>query len=247
MTYRFFILVIFCFSSLLAHAEDEFEYPGANSGSNNQKCMDIDDPYEKFNRGVFAFNSVLDHFLLKPVARGYRNAANEEFRGKINNAVANTAAPLTMVNNVLQKDPHNALLSFWQFMVNSTFGIGGLENVAKKAGLQTKPQTFGSTLARYGVGPGPFIEIPFLGGRAMRDALDPVILNKVMNPLNYNISKNAEHSITGVKLVSDRSNILPFTEHVAKTSTDPYITIRSAIHQNREKDLNYPSYYRCKK
>lgn len=247
MTYRLFILVLFCLTSLFAHAEDEFSYPGASSGE--QKCMDFDDPYEKFNRAVFTFNSVLDHIILKPVARGYRNAANEEFRGKVSNAAGNYLVPLTMVNNVLQQEPKNALLSFWQFTVNTTFGIGGLENVAKKVNLQTKPQTFGSTLARYGVGPGPYIELPILGGGAMRDALDPVILNKVMNPVTYAISTNAEHTITGIRLVSYRSDILPYTDHVTKTSTDPYITIRAAKYQNRERNLNYPPYYkqRCKR
>jgi phospholipid-binding lipoprotein MlaA len=244
----FFFLALLCSFSLVSYAEeDDFDYPGGDGSNNSQKCMDIDDPYEKLNRKIFMFNSALDHFLLRPVAKGYRNTVNEEARSKISNAASNTQVPLTMVNNLLQKEPKNALLSFWQFMVNSTFGIGGLENVAKKTGLEVQPQTFGSTLARYGVGPGPYIVLPLLGGRSARDMWDPIILNKTMNPLTYAINKKTEYAITAVKLVSDRANVLPYTDHVAETSTDPYVTIRSSIHQNREEFLRYPPYYRCKK
>lgn len=244
----FALVLLLCFISHASFAEEDYlDYPGMGSESNNQRCMDIADPYEKFNRAVFAFNSVLDYFILKPIARGYWNAANEEFRGKVSNALDNSFVPLTMVNNVLQKEPHNALLSFWQFVVNTTFGIGGLENVAKKTGLQVKEKTFGSTLASYGVGPGPYIFIPFFGGKSMRDMWDPIILNSLINPRNYVISKKAKYALAASWMVSERANILPFTEHVAKTSTDPYITIRSAMHQNREKDLDYPTYYRCKR
>lgn len=245
MFIRLLFISLLVLTSVSANAHDDgLSYPGGSKS--RKKCMDIADPYEKLNRKIFMLNSVLDHFLLKPVAKGYRNAVNEEFRGKVSNAVDNSVVPLTTLNKVLQREPEGALLSFWQFMVNSTFGIGGLENVAKKRGLQVKPQTFGSTLAKYGVGPGPYIVLPIFGGTSTRDVLDPLVLNKGMNPVNYVISTNAEYAITGVKLVSDRSDIMPFTDHVTATSTDPYVTIRSAMHQNREKDLEYPSYYRCR-
>lgn len=245
---RIIIAVILTLISSIAYGNgDELDYPGGAYGSNSQRCADIADPYEKLNRKIFTFNSILDYFLLKPVARGYRNAANEEFRGKVTNAVQNTHVPLTMVNNILQQKPRNALLSFWQFTINTIFGIGGLENVAKKTGLEVTPQTFGSTLARYGVGPGPYIVLPIFGGTSARDMLDPIVTNKYMNPLHYAMSSEAEFAVTGVKLVSDRSDILPFTEHVSETSTDPYVTIRSSVYQNREKSIAYPLYYRCRR
>lgn len=243
---RSLICALLCLAFHSAYAvEKDMDYPTIDPA--NQKCIDISDPLEGLNRKIFMFNSVLDHFLLRPVAKGYTNMFSDVSRARVSNAVTNIQMPLTTVNNVLQGKGHNALLSFWQFAVNATFGIGGLENVAKKTGLQTEVQTFGNTLASYGVGPGPYIVLPFLGGTNTRDMGDSVVFNSLLNPLKHKLSTKTKYAITGVKLVSDRANILPFTDNVAKTSTDPYITIRSAIHQNREKNVQYPSYYKCRR
>lgn len=222
------------------HSGEEF------SMENYARCSDIADPFEKFNRASFTVNSVLDHFLLRPVAKGYRKVVSEEARDKVSNAVANTREPLTMANSALQLKGGNVLNSLWRFLINSTLGVGGMEDVAKKQGLYVEPQTFGSTLASYGVGPGPYVVLPIFGSTNVRDMFDSVVLDANMNPLNYRIQKGTQNTISGIKLVSDRARILPFTDHISKTSTDPYVAIRSAMHQNREKTLDYPSYYKCK-
>jgi phospholipid-binding lipoprotein MlaA len=242
----FFFAIIFSltFSAQAVSAADNGDvesYPGSNS-----KCLNIADPFEKFNRTMFNVNSALDHFLLRPVSKGYRNVFHQSVRDKVSNAVANTREPLTFVNSGLQMKGGNALMSFWRFVVNSTLGIGGMEDVAAKQGMHIKPQTFGSTLARYGVGSGPYLVLPIFGSTNFRDMFDPIILDKNMNPLNYKINSVAENTIMGVKLVSDRARIMPFTDHITKTSPDPYAAIRSASHQNREKDLTYPTFYKCK-
>lgn len=210
-------------------------------------CRDIDDPFEKINRKIFMFNSILDHFFLRPVARGYRVAVSEGVRDKISNALYNTKVPLTMVNNALQGEGNKTLLSFWQFLINSTLGVAGTHDIAKARGLHTEPQTLGSTLASYGFGPGPYIVLPFYGSTNSRDMLDTSVANKPMNPFQYGISSNASLGIGVGTLISDRADILPFTDHITRTSTDPYVTIRSAIHQRREKAVNYPAHYKCKK
>lgn len=223
-------------------ADDDMEaYPVGNS-----KCLKIADPFERFNRAMFNINSAMDYVILRPVAKGYRNLVKQSMRDKVSNAVSNTREPLTVVNSALQLKGQNALLSFWRFVVNSTLGIGGMEDVAAKRGHYVKPQTFGSTLARYGVGPGPYLVLPIFGSTNIRDMFDPIILDKTMNPLNYKLNKGRQNTVMIVKLVSDRARIMPFTDHITKTSADPYAAIRSASHQNREKDLDYPTFYKCK-
>lgn len=209
-------------------------------------CSDIDDPFETLNRKVFMFNSVLDHFFLRPVAKGYRKMFNENTRDKIGNALSNTKVPLTMVNNALQADGHKTLLSFWQFAINSTFGVLGSHDIAATQGLHVEPQTLGSTLASYGFGPGPYLILPVYGVTNFRDALDTPFANGFMNPINHPLDPNVRFAISMGTLVSDRADILPFTDHISKTSADPYVSIRTAIHQRRESKLSYPSYYKCK-
>lgn len=209
-------------------------------------CSDIDDPFETINRKIFMFNSVLDHFFLRPVAKGYRKMFNDNTRDKIDNAFTNTKVPLTMVNNALQGEGHKTLLSFWQFVINSTLGVAGTHDIAKAQGLHVEPQTLGSTLASYGFGPGPYIVLPFYGSTNSRDVFDKTFANDKMNPLNYGLSTNTKLAISMGTLVSDRADILPFTDHISKTSPDPYVSIRTAIHQKRESTLSYPPYYKCK-
>jgi phospholipid-binding lipoprotein MlaA len=127
---RILTLVILSLISAYSYADDGL--PSYLSEEKDAtKCSDIDDPFEKVNSKIFMFNSVLDHFILRPVARGYRNALSEDTRFRVGNALSNTQVPLSTVNNVLQLEGHSALLSFWQFVINTTLGIGGLENVAK--------------------------------------------------------------------------------------------------------------------
>lgn len=209
-------------------------------------CSDIDDPLEGINRKIFMFNSVLDHFLLRPVAKGYNKMFDENTRDNIGNVFSNTKVPLTMVNNTLQGEGHKTLLSFWQFVINSTLGVAGSHDIAKSQGLHVEHQTFGSTLASYGFGPGPYIILPVLGMTNSRDMFDSLKANNIMNPINYAISDNTKLAITGGTLVTERADILPFTDHISKTSPDPYVSMRTAIHQRRESKVSYPSYYKCR-
>lgn len=224
-----------------------YQYSYSLDDDPSEECTDMDDPFEKFNRKIFAFNSFLDHIILRPVAKGYKKAFNPYIRDKIGNFVDNTSVPLTFVNNVLQLDAKNSLLSFWQFVINSTLGVGGFYDVARSEGVWTPPQTFGSTLARYGSGPGPYIILPFFGGSGMRDVLDLPLLNSGLNPLKYKMHRDFKLGLMGVSLVHQRAELLDFTDHVTRTSADPYSVIRSTIFQHHEKDLRYPAGYKCKR
>lgn len=250
----FFMLATFVFSANGANitnnkfnTEPDKENMAVELDFDYGSCSDIDDPFEGINRKIFMFNSVLDHFFLRPVAKGYRMAVSEGVRDKIGNALYNTKVPLTMVNNALQGEGNKTLQSFWQFVINSTLGVAGTHDIAKARGLHVEPQTLGSTLASYGFGPGPYIVLPFYGSTNTRDVLDTPFANKEMNPLQHVMSSNTSLAISAGTLVSDRADILPFTDHVTRTSTDPYITIRAAVHQRRENAVHYPSSYKCKK
>lgn len=211
-------------------------------------CADLDDPFEKVNRKIFIFNSVLDHFLLRPIARGYKQLVGDYARDKVSNFIDNFSVPLTTVNNVLQADGKNTTQSLWQFLINSTLGIGGFFDVASSFNVEKPaPQTFGSTLARYGAGPGPYVILPFFGSTNVRDMFDPLIFNGKLNPAKHPLHRDFSYGLAGTTLVQKRSEVLDFTDYVAKSSPDPYVTIRSTFHQNRQKGLKYPAGYRCKR
>lgn len=203
-------------------------------------CYDYDDPYEKLNRKIFAFNSVLDYFLLRPIAKTYNAVLNDYSRLMVTNAVNNIRTPITTVNNTLQLKGHEALVSFWRFAINSVFGVFGTHDVATKLGVVTPEQNFGATLARYGVAPGPYLVLPILGSTNGRDILDVLAMDNALNPPMQFMKTSVQNNIRVVKTISNRGDIMPFTDHISATAADPYIAIRSAHFQYREKNLRYP-------
>ncbi|MGC0372149.1 MAG: hypothetical protein DGJ47_000855 [Rickettsiaceae bacterium] len=100
-------------------------------------------------------------------------------------------------------------------------------------------------MAYYGVGAGPYIVVPFLGGRNARDVMDLVMYDFVLNPLSYVFHSDFQYGIAASTITHARERNLTFTDHVYKHSTDPYIGIRNAILDNRESNMNYPESFVC--
>jgi phospholipid-binding lipoprotein MlaA len=198
---------------------------------------DIYDPLEPMNRGIYRFNTVLDTILLKPVARIYRTALPVWGRDRVTSFLKNLGEPITWLNSVLQGDSTNAFHAFWRFTINSTFGIAGIFDIAQQAGLTETKEDFGQTLGRYGVGSGPYLILPIIGPSSGRDAVGRVA-DIFSDPFNYILSDDALYVRYGVDLINSRSEALPFTDKIEKTSLDPYATIRSLYLQSRYDDVH---------
>jgi phospholipid-binding lipoprotein MlaA len=155
---------------------------GCASTAANTASTGENDPYESFNRKVFALNESFDKHLMRPVAVFYTRAVPEPARDGLHNALTNLNLPVTFANDVLQGEAHRAVDTVGRFIVNSTIGIGGLVDVAQKTGIPEHSSDFGETLGVWGVGEGPFLVLPALGPSNPRDAvgyaadiaLDPV-------------------------------------------------------------------------
>jgi phospholipid-binding lipoprotein MlaA len=200
---------------------------------------------EKMNRKIFYFNAFLDHVFLRPFARGYDAVLSDSTKQHVGNFVENiVVTPVTTVNYALQADFGNVLNSFWKFVINSTFGIFGTYDVAGMSGLNPRAQTFGSTLAHYGVPSGKYVVLPILGSTNTRDMLDS-FLNSAMNPAKSHLTKKQNLSILVLDKLHQRYKILPFTDYISRTAIDPYTSIKSAYHQSREKEVVYPAGYKC--
>jgi len=247
---RILIILSIILCSLLAKADLEYvddDIYDYNDGSNSNGCREIYDPYEKFNRKIFAFNSTLDYVFLRPLAIGYKNLTNDYMKARVNSFVGNIDAPLTAVNYGLQLNYDKTMRSVWRFIINTTLGIGGLFDVAGKVGLPSDRQTFGNTLAHYGVAPGPYLVLPIIGSTNARDMTDPMFTNYVLNPLMYYTHTDFQIGVLAASKINDRYNVLPFSDYVMKNSLDPYVAVRSALHKTREATVQYPENFKCPK
>ncbi len=237
----YFLIVLSCFFvEAQAEQTEEDNYYKYSYQIDSEAYNSVYDPYEKINRKIFAFNSALDHFILRPIAVGYDRVTNPYIKARVGSFVENINVPLTAVNYGLQLNFDDTMRSVWRFIINTTFGIGGLFDVASKLNLKPTSQTFGSTLARYGVAPGPYLVLPFFGSTNARDMSDPVITNHALNPVKYAMHRDFKLGVTATQIIHDRANLLPFSDYVSKNSVDPYVSVRTAVYQNREAKLNYP-------
>jgi phospholipid-binding lipoprotein MlaA len=126
------------------------------------------DPWERMNRFTYRFNAKFDAVVFLPVANGYRRLPVPLQLG-VHHFFSNLSEVVSVVNYVAQLKPAPGVRSLGRFVINTTLGIGGLFDVATKMHLVQDPTGFGSTLARWGMHPGPYLVVPILGPYTLRD------------------------------------------------------------------------------
>lgn len=194
------------------------------------------DPYEAFNRNVYAFNDALDRAVAKPVARAYVEWTPELVRTGVSNAMDNLGDPGNGVNNILQGKVNDGIGSFLRFLVNSTFGVAGLFDVAGEIGLEEKPEDFGQTLGVWGVGQGSYLVLPILGPSSTRDWLRHPV-GWATNPTTYALWDEDWYwgaSLWLVDGIDARARLLPL-EAMRASTVDEYAAVRDAYLGARER------------
>ena len=199
------------------------------------------DPIEPFNRGSYAVHQAIDRTVLEPVARGYRAVVPNPVRRGVRNVLVNLRAPVVLINDVLQGEPRRAGDTLGRFVVNSTLGLGGVFDVARdRMGVRAHDEDFGQTLAKWGVGEGPYLFIPVLGPSNPRD-LTGFGVDIASNPLTW-VGQGAAvdallWSRAGVTVVDTREGLIETLDDVNRTSLDSYATLRSAYRQRRRAEI----------
>ncbi len=203
----------------------------------------VEDPWQNYNRKVFAFNEKFDHAVAKPVARAYVKVTSPDVRLMVSNFFGNLQMPIDIVNDALQLQVGDAVRNTGRFVVNSTLGIAGLFDPAGGMGLRAEPTDFGVTLARWGVPQGPYIVVPFLGPSTVRDFPGYLVDTWFLNPLSYwtrdhHFQYYAEYLPYTLYLVQLRASLLSADQFLS-SAYDPYVMLRNAYIQRR----NYLIYH----
>ena len=188
------------------------------------------DPWESMNRKTYAFNNFLDHYLLKPVAKGYRYVTPDFLEAGFGNFFDNVTEVLTVVNDLAQGKFAQGGQDTLRFVVNSTVGIGGFIDIGSRIGLEKHDEDFGQTLAYWGVPDGPFLMLPFLGPKLMRDTFT-ILPDSELSVLNVIEHNPTRFGLTAFGLVELRASLLD----VEKLSVgDKYTFTRDAYVQRRQ-------------
>jgi len=198
--------------------------------------LEVWDPIEPFNRGMFWFNDKLYFYLLKPVAKGYRFVAPEPVRESVGNFFRNLAAPVRFVNCLLQGKGHDAAGELALFMINSTFGIAGLFDLTPDDMVKPDAEDFGQTLGHYGTPSGFYLVLPVFGPSNARDAVG-LVADSLTHPVpSPYYLKMKQIEIVGVRTydtVNELSLDKDTYEAIKRDALDPYLFVRNAFMQKR--------------
>ena len=216
--------LLLCISGCASSAE-------APEGLSEEPVRAEYDPWEPLNRGMYQVHDTIDRFTLKPIAKGYRAVLPSFARRGVTNFSKNLFAPRSAINNFLQGKPGRGFDDIGRFIINSTVGIGGLIDVATAEGMDTYDETFGQTLAVWGVPEGPFVFIPILGPNTLLDAVT-IPIDLLTDPLAHYDNSSVRDKIYILRAIDLRARLLT-AEVLFEDSKDPYLTIRESYLQNR--------------
>ena len=198
-----------------------------------QQVVEIKDPLEPMNRGIFTFNQGVDRVLVKPVITIYHKVTPTWGRERVSNFVQNLKEPVNIINAILQANPDLLAKSVGRFLTNSIIGLGGLFDVAStQEDLQIENTDFGLTLKKYGFDVGPYLILPILGPSSFRDA-PCLIANYYTDPFNYTMDRNTQIARKGLEFIEKRDSLTEVFDHIEETSIDEYSSIRSIYMQKR--------------
>ncbi|WII93539.1 VacJ family lipoprotein [Kingella negevensis] len=194
------------------------------------------DPYERYNRAMFTFNDKADQYMMSPVARGYRKVTPKPVRTAFSNFFNNLRDVNSFGSNVLRGNVKNATYDFMRVAVNTTFGIGGLIDVASAAGMPNNKNTLGDTFATWGWKNSNYLILPLAGPTTVRDGLGNGV-HFVYSPTSIIHDNGARYALTGVKVVNTREQLLDVTDALDGMAVDKYIATREAYVAMRNQQL----------
>ena len=220
---------------------EEYEDPFENEGfedpfEEKKQAPPLYDPWEGFNRAMYAFNDNLYEYLLRPVAESYRDYVHEDLRIGLGNVYNVFLAPSKIVSCMIQGKWEKSGIVLARTAINLTLGFGGMADVAgEEYGLLEVNEDFGQALGFRGVPSGPYLMLPWFGPSSARDAVGSTV-DIVLNPLFWLVPDIvAGMAVSGGRFVNDTSFRVEDIKSLKETAIDPYESIRHFYNELRER------------
>jgi phospholipid-binding lipoprotein MlaA len=196
------------------------------------------DPYEKMNRFFYGLNDQIDRLALKPAADIYVKVIPTPIRNGLGNGFDNLVYFNVVANDFLQGKGDQGFSDLYRFIINSTFGVAGILDIATPTGLPTHENDFGITLGKWGVRPGPYLVVPFYGPYTLRDVTGP-IFKDLCDPTTWlYLPWQISFPIDAVDVIDTRSRYDSLVKFRNEAALDPYVFTREAYLQYRQGRIN---------
>ncbi len=194
------------------------------------------DPWERMNRGTFAFNEAADRWVIEPVAKGWDFVLPELAQTGIANFFENLRMPVFVVNNLLQLEVEQATLEVFRFVLNSTLGLAGFIDAASQAGWPHYPEHFGLTLGHWGVPSGPYLVLPIFGPSTIRGTVG-MVADSATGAYSYFVPIYVPIAARATDMLNQRAIYLEEIAQSREEAFDFYVFVRNAYLQNRRHRL----------
>lgn len=200
------------------------------------------DPFLAINAQTFSVIQSVDKAFVGPVALGYKDTVPRPIRSGLRNFLSNLQEPVVFLNYLLQFKIGKAAETAGRFAINTTLGIGGLFDTAKKHpfNLPHRNNGFGYTLGFYGVKPGPFLYLPLIGPTTLRDVFGRVIDISI---LPFAVGRPFDDPLyviptTIIRLLDERAESDSELRALRDESGDPYTAIKEDYLRRRQAEID---------
>ena len=191
------------------------------------------DPIEGVNRKIFWFNDKVDVYVLEPVATGWEFVSPKRVRTSVSNFFGNLRFPIIAVNDLLQGKFVDSASDVGRFAVNTTVGVLGFFDPATRFGLEQHNEDFGQTLGVWGLPPGPYLVLPFVGPSNPRDTVG-LGVDYALSVTPFFVDQYILIGVRAIDIVNERSLILEEARDAKEAAIDYYLFVRDAYFQRRE-------------
>lgn len=202
----------------------------ACAGTQNRHTDPENDPWEGFNRKVYAFNDELDK-VVRPVALGYDKIMPDPLQRGVGNFFRNLDAPVTFINQILQGKAAQSADTFGRFLINSTIGLLGFFDVASRLGIPFYNEDLGQTLAKWGYADSRYLMLPFFGPSTLRDGIG-FYADSYYHPVGIYTREQGQWWPVVARGIDQRARFLDQDAEL-KQAYDPYVLLRDVWLQNR--------------
>ena len=200
--------------------------------------LDDRDPWEGFNRGVYSFNETMDDFIFNPVAKVYDFITPDVVDDGVSNFFSNIAQIPVIANDLLQFKFDQAANDTVRLFLNSTLGLFGFFDIAGEGNLHSSKEDFGQTLGHWGIGPGPYLVVPFFGPATVRDATGFAVDRSLLSPIAHIDDDLTRAGLLTLNYVDFKSDILSTTDLIGDAALDEYDFIKNAYFEKRSSQIN---------
>jgi len=224
-------------TAMPSEASDDDEFDLLDKEANLPAGVKISDPLRPLNHLMYHFNDRLYFWVLKPCAQTWKRTFPESARRGVRNFFNNLTTPVRFVSCHLQGKHKAAGTELHRFAYNTTFGVLGFGDPAKdKLGLELTDEDLGQTLGEWGVGTGVYIVLPFFGPSSVRDTVG-IVGGQYLNPVRYVDPTEASIAISAGQDINRYTFHLGEYEDFKKAAYDPYVAMRWAYIQYRDKQV----------